>query len=363
MSQHLRNHKEWPLAYCKHPHLSRHRARIHEEVNVGLLVEGQWRDVWYPTKSTGGRFVRHDSAFRNFVTADGAAGPTGVGGFKAEGGRYHLYVSLACPWAHRTLIMRVLKGLEDKISVSIVNWLMLQREWTFAEGPGVVPDTINNAQFLHEIYTAADPHYTGRVTVPVLWDKHRRTIVNNESSEIIRMLNSAFDGVGAKPGDYYPPKLRGEIDAVNARVYDTLNNGVYKAGFATTQEAYEEAIGPLFETLDWLDVQLAESRFLLGERLTEADIRLFTTLIRFDSVYFGHFKCNLRRIADYSSLWGYTRDIYQRPGIAATVNFQQHYYESHRSLNPSGIVPVGPLLDFTGAHERERLASSSSASG
>ena len=329
---------------------------------MGLLVEGQWRDVWYDTKSTRGRFVRKDAAFRNWTTTDGSAGPSGIGGFKAETGRYHLYVSLACPWAHRALIMRSLKWLEDMITVSVVHWLMLENGWTFADGPGVVPDTVNQAHFLHQIYTAADSHYTGRVTVPVLWDKRTRTIVSNESSEIIRMLNSAFDAIGAKPGDYYPQALRGDIEAVNARVYDTLNNGVYKAGFATTQEAYEEAVIPLFDTLDLLEKQLADRRFLFGDRLTEADIRLFTTLIRFDAVYAGHFKCNIRRIADYPNLSAYTRDIYQWPGVAATVNFEhirRHYYESHRSINPTGIVPAGPLLDFTAPHRRERLAAAS----
>ncbi len=328
---------------------------------MGLLVDGQWHDVWYDTGATGGRFVRKDSAFRNFVTADGSAGPTGAGGFKAEAGRYHLYVSLACPWAHRTLIMRALKGLNELISVSVVNWLMAEQGWTFADGPGVVQDSINHAQFLHQVYTVADPHYSGRVTVPVLWDKQRRTIVNNESAEIIRMLNAAFDGLGATPGDYYPQALRGEIDAVNARVYDTLNTGVYKCGFATTQGAYDEAIAPLFATLDWLEDRLSTRRFLLGDRLTEADIRLFTTLIRFDAVYVGHFKCNLRRIADYPHLSAYTRDLYQWPGIADTVNFEhikRHYYQSHRSINPTGIVPAGPLQDFTLPHGRERLSRS-----
>jgi putative glutathione S-transferase len=325
---------------------------------MGLLVEGRWHDVWYPTGETGGHFIRKDSAFRNFVTADGGAGPTGSAGFKAEAGRYHLYVSLACPWAHRTLIVRALKGLEAAIPLSVVNWLMQERGWTFDDGPGVVPDTVNHASALHEIYTLADPRYSGRVTVPVLWDRQTRTIVNNESSEIIRMLNSAFDGVGATPGDYYPAALRAEIDAINARVYDTLNNGVYKAGFATSQAAYEEAVGPLFDTLDWLEARLARSRFLTGDHLTEADIRLFTTLIRFDAVYVGHFKCNLRRIADYPNLAAYTRDIFQRPGIAATVDFthiKRHYYESHRTINPSGIVPLGPRLDFTAPHGRDSM--------
>lgn len=325
---------------------------------MGKLVDGQWHDVWYETTSTGGRFLRKESQFRNWVTADGAAGPSGEGGFKAEAGRYHLYVSLACPWAHRTLIMRALKGLEQMISVSVVNWLMLEQGWTFQEGPGVIADPVNHARVLHQVYTRADPHYTGRVTVPVLWDKHQGTIVNNESAEIIRMMNSAFDHLGAKAGDYYPGEQQDEIDAINARIYDTLNNGVYKAGFATTQAAYDEAIAPLFGTLDWLDEWLADRRFLLGKRLTEADIRLFTTLIRFDAVYVGHFRCNLRRIEDYPHLSGYLRDLYQWPGVAGTVNMQHikgHYYQSHRTINPSGIVPLGPLLDFTRPHGRQEL--------
>ena len=325
---------------------------------MGLLVEGVWRDQWYDTAASGGRFVRKDSAFRDWVTPDGAPGPTGRGGFRAEPGRYHLYVSLACPWAHRALIMRALKGLEGAIGVSVVHWLMGEQGWTFAEGPGTVPDTVNGAEFLHQVYTAADPRYSGRVTVPVLWDKRGGTIVNNESSEIIRMLGSAFDGVGATPGDHYPEPLRPEIDAVNARVYDTVNNGVYKAGFAATQAAYEEAVGPLFETLEWLDARLAERRFLMGGAFTEADIRLWTTLARFDPVYVGHFKCNLRRLVDLPNLWAYARDIYQLPGVAGTVNFEhikRHYYESHRNLNQTGIVPVGPALDFAAPHGRERL--------
>ncbi|WP_316165156.1 MULTISPECIES: glutathione S-transferase family protein [unclassified Bradyrhizobium] len=328
---------------------------------MGVLVDGQWHDVWYDTAASGGRFIRKDSAFRSFVTADGRPGPSGSGGFEAEAGRYHLYVSLACPWAHRTLIMRALKGLDDMISVSVVHWLMREQGWTFAEGPGVVADSVNHAGLLHQVYTAAEPRYSGRVTVPVLWDKQNRTIVNNESSEIIRMLNSAFDGVGARQGDYYPQAQRDEIDAINARVYDTLNNGVYKCGFATTQSAYEEAIGPLFATLDWLEERLSARRFLLGDTMTEADIRLFTTLIRFDAVYVGHFKCNIRRIADYPHLSAYMRDLYQWPGIAATVNFEhikRHYYESHRTINPTGIVPVGPRQDFTAPHDRARLAGS-----
>jgi putative glutathione S-transferase len=330
-------------------------------IEMGLLVNGQWQDRWYDTASTGGRFVRKDAAFRNWVTADGSAGPSGRGGFEAEAGRYHLYVSLACPWAHRTLVVRALKGLQEMISVSSVHWLMLEHGWTFADGPGVVPDTINGARLLHQVYTAAAPDYTGRVTVPVLWDKRQATIVSNESSEIIRMLNSAFDGLGAQPGDFFPAALRTQIEEINARVYDTLNNGVYKAGFATTQRAYEEAVTPLFETLDWLDAWLATRRFLTGDTFTEADIRLFTTLIRFDAVYVGHFKCNLRRIADYPNLSAYTRDIYQLPDVAGTVNFEhikRHYYESHRGVNPTSIVPLGPVLDFAAPHDRARLTRS-----
>jgi putative glutathione S-transferase len=328
---------------------------------MGLLVNGQWQDRWYDTGSTGGRFVRKDAAFRNWVTVDGAPGPSGHGGFQAEAGRYHLYVSLACPWAHRALIVRALKGLEETINVSVVHWLMLENGWTFADGPGATPDNVNGARLLHQVYTTADPDYTGRVTVPVLWDRKQGTIVSNESSEIIRMLNSAFDGLGANPGDFYPAALRNQIDEINALVYDTLNNGVYKSGFATTQSAYEEAVAPLFETLDWLEARLATRRFLAGETFTEADIRLFTTLIRFDAVYVGHFKCNLRRIADYPNLSAYTREIYQLPGVADTVNFEhikRHYYESHRGINPAGIVPLGPVLDFLAPHDRARLAGS-----
>lgn len=325
---------------------------------MGLLVDGKWQDAWYDTASTGGRFVRKEAAFRNWVTADGTPGPSGAGGFRAEAGRYHLYVSLACPWAHRALIVRALKGLQGMIDVSVVHWLMLENGWTFADGPGVVPDPIHDARFMHQVYTAADPNYSGRVTVPVLWDKALGTIVNNESSEVIRMLNSAFDGIGALPGDYYPSELREDIDGLSARIYDTVNNGVYRAGFATAQAAYEEAVLPLFDTLDFLDARLQSRRYLTGARFTEADIRLFTTLVRFDPVYVGHFKCNLRRIADYPNLSNYAREIYQMPGVADTVNFmhiKRHYYESHRTINLTGIVPAGPLLDFTAAHDRARL--------
>ncbi|MEM1139939.1 MAG: glutathione S-transferase family protein [Pseudomonadota bacterium] len=316
---------------------------------MGHLVDGQWRDEWYDTKSTGGKFKRQVQAFRNWVTEDGSAGPSGEGGFKAEPGRYHLYVSLACPWAHRTLIMRALKGLEGMIGVSVVHPLMLDEGWTFAEGPGVVPDPVYGVARLYELYQKVDPTFTGRVTVPVLWDLHTNTIVNNESSEIIRMLNSAFDGLGAKAGDYWPEALRDDIEAVNTRVYDTLNNGVYKSGFATTQAAYEEAVVPLFETLDWLEERLGRQAYLLGDTLTEADWRLFTTLVRFDPVYYSHFKCNIRRLSDYPNLWAYTRALYQWPGVKETVNFdhiKQHYFDSHRMINPTGIVPVGPVLDF-----------------
>ena len=317
---------------------------------MGLLVDGVWHDKWYDTAESGGRFVRKESQFRHWVTADGAPGPSGAGGFPAEPGRYHLYVSLACPWAHRALIVRSVKGLEDMISVSVVHWLMRGEGWTFADGPGVVPDTVNGAERLYEVYVKAEPGYTGRVTVPVLWDRKRATIVNNESSEIIRMFNAAFDGLGARPGDYYPEALRPEIDEINARVYATLNNGVYRSGFATTQEAYEEAVNPLFDTLDWLEAKLSDGRpYLCGETLTEADWRLFTTLVRFDPVYVGHFKCNRRRIADYPWLSAYTKRLYEHPGVAATVDFghiKRHYYESHRHINPTGIVPVGPDLPF-----------------
>ncbi len=326
---------------------------------MGLLVDGVWRDQWYDTSATGGRFVRPRTRFRNWVTPDGSPGPSGTGGFAAEPGRYHLYVSLACPWAHRALIMRALKGLDDLISLSVVHWRMGDRGWTFDDGPGVIADPVLGARCLYEVYLAADRSYTGRVTTPLVWDRRSATIVNNESSEIIRMFNSAFDAVGASPGDYYPAGLREEIDALNARIYETVNDGVYKAGFATTQQAYEDAFGALFETLDWLDQRLGGRRYLCGERVTEADLRLLTTLLRFDLVYYSHFKCNARRIADYPNLSGYTRDLYQLPGVAATFDaghIRRHYYESHRMLNPSGIVPLGPAIDFTAPHDRVRLS-------
>jgi len=322
---------------------------------MGLLIEGVWHDRGYDTKSSGGRFVRWDSAFRNWITRDGSPGPTGEGGFAAERERYHLYVSLACPWAHRTLIFRKLKGLEDVIGVSVVHWHMGEHGWEFRTGPGATGDALYGARYLYEIYTRAKPDYSGRVTVPVLWDKETRTIVSNESSEIIRMLNAAFEGAGATGPDLYPEPLRAQIDRINAKVYDKVNNGVYKAGFATTQEAYEEAVIELFETLDELESRLARQRYLAGAEVTEADWRLFTTLVRFDPVYVGHFKCNLKRLIDYPNLFGYARALYQMPGVAGTVSFEhikRHYYESHRSINPTGIVPLGPKIDFTSPHGR-----------
>ena len=327
---------------------------------MGLLVEGTWQDQGPSTpQANNGRFIRQASSFRNWITADGSAGPSGEAGFKAEAGRYHLYVGHACPWAHRTVIYRALKGLEEAISLSIVHWFMGDQGWTFEETDGTAPDPVNDADFIHQIYTAADPAYSGRATIPVLWDKQQGTIVSNESSEIIRMFNSAFDGVGARAGDYYPDAKRQEIDALNERIYDTVNNGVYKCGFARSQEAYEESLYPLFETLDVLEERLSGQRFLTGAEPSEADWRLFTTLIRFDPVYVGHFKCNLRRIADYPNLSAYLRDLYQQPGIAATVNMEHikaHYYGSHLSINPTGVIPAGPEIDFAAPHGREGLA-------
>jgi putative glutathione S-transferase len=325
---------------------------------MGLLVDGQWQDKWYDTDASGGRFEREDAGFRNWVTTDGSAGPTGKGGFKAEANRYHLYVSLACPWAHRTTIYRKLKGLEDIISMSVVHPFMGDKGWTFAEGKGVIADPIVHARYLYEVYTAAKLDYTGRVTVPILWDKKTNTIVSNESSEIIRMFNSAFDEVGATTGNFIPSELLAEIDDMNTFVYSAVNNGVYKAGFATTQEAYEQPLTTLFDALDTLEARLAKCRYLMGDTITEADWRLFTTLVRFDAVYVGHFKCNIRRIIDYPNLWGYLRDLYQVPGIAETVNMnhiKQHYYTSHANINPTRIVPVGPVIDFNEPHDRARL--------
>ncbi len=323
---------------------------------MGLLVEGKWHDQWYDTDKTGGKFERSKSQFRNWITKDGAAGPSGEAGFKAEAGRYHLYASYACPWVHRVLIYRALKGLEDMIDVSFVHWHMANKGWTFQkDDQNIVGDKLFNFDFAHQIYTKADPNYSGRVTVPVIWDKKKNAIVSNESSEIIRMLNSAFDDIGAKEGDYYPDALRSDIDALNDRIYDTVNNGVYKAGFATTQEAYEEAVIPLFETLDWLEEKLSKSRFLCGEQPTEADWRLFPTLYRFDSVYNGHFKCSIRRLIDYPNLWAYSRDLYQWPEIKNTVNpehARRHYYESHDMINPTRITPIAPDINWDAPHNR-----------
>jgi putative glutathione S-transferase len=320
---------------------------------MGVLIEGKWHDRWYDTRSTGGAFRREASAFRHRVSADGSTG------FKAEPGRYHLYVSLACPWAHRTLIVRRLKRLEDVVGVSVVHPCMGEQGWSFDDYPGATGDLVNGRRYLHEVYTLARSDYTGRVTVPVLWDTRERTIVNNESSEIIRMLNREFDAWGDASVDLYPDAWRAEIDAVNDFVYEAVNNGVYKAGFATAQEAYEEAFDRLFAALDELDGRLARRRFLLGPSATEADWRLFTTLIRFDAVYHGHFKCNLRRIVDYPNLGEYVRDLYQVPGIAQTVDFdhiKRHYYASHSTINPTGIIPKGPRLDLLAPHGRAGLS-------
>ena len=327
---------------------------------MGLLVDGKWQDHWYDTSSTGGRFVRDRAMIRNWVTAHGAAGPTGEGGFKAEAGRYHLYVSYACPWAHRTLIVRELKGLQDAISFDAVHPVMGREGWVFDPSfPGSTPDRVNGKARLYEVYLTSDTAYTGRVTTPVLWDKHRGVIVNNESSDIIRMMNAAFAAAGASGPDLYPQALHDEIEAINRRVYRNVNNGVYRCGFATAQDAYEEAFHELFEALDELELHLGTQRYLAGDRMTEADLRLFTTLIRFDAVYFGHFKCNLRQLRDYHNLSNFVRELYQLPGVAGTVRFDQikiHYYRSHPTINPTGIVPLGPLLDFTKPHDRDRIS-------
>jgi putative glutathione S-transferase len=329
---------------------------------MGLLVDGTWQDDTgkeFGSRNKDGHFVRTTTTFRNFVTADGSPGPTGKGGFPAEPGRYHLYVSLACPWAHRTLIFRKLKKLEAVISLSVMAAVLSRKGWEFGTEPGATLDTVNSKSTLAEIYLLADPRYNGRASVPVLWDKKQRTIVSNESSEIIRMLNSAFDAFTDVHTDYYPVELRAEIDRINEIVYPNVNNGVYRAGFATTQAAYEEAARALFATLDQLEERLSRQRYLVGRQITEADWRLFTTLVRFDAVYYSHFKCNVRRITDYPNLWSYLRDLYQVPGVAETVSLdhiKRHYYGSHRNLNPSGIVPIGPLIDFTLPHDRGRFA-------
>ncbi len=322
---------------------------------MGLLVDGKWQDRWYDTSASGGRFVREDAQFRDSVGTD--AHP-------AESGRYHLYVSLACPWAHRTLIVRALKDLESHIGVSVVSPIMLEHGWTFVEEEGSTGDAVNGAQFMHQVYTRMEPNYSGRVTVPVLWDREKEQIVNNESSEIIRQLGTAFDGLTGNTLDLYPEALRADIDRWNDRIYPAVNNGVYRAGFATTQDAYEEAYNELFAALDEIDAHLARNRYLCGDTLTEADIRLFTTLIRFDAVYHGHFKCNRQRIEDFSALPGYVRDIYQLPGVAATVDFHHiktHYYASHGTINPTGIVPAGPAIDYMTPHGRGDVGSAKAA--
>lgn len=325
---------------------------------MGLLVDGVWKNEWYDTKKSGGKFERSQSRFRDWVTVDGKPAEGRERGFKAEAGRYHLYVSLACPWAHRTLILRKLKKLENVISVDVVHHFMGENGWTFLKEDGATGDTLFGSDFLHQIYTRADPTYSGRVTVPVLWDKHENTIVSNESSEIIRMLNTAFNEWGAAELDFYPDDLKSEIDAINEMIYPSVNNGVYRAGFATTQTAYEDAFNELFAALDKLENRLSKQRYLVGDQQTEADWRLFTTLIRFDAVYVGHFKCNLRRIADYPNLSNYLRDLYQVEGIAETVDMlhiKAHYYGSHDMINPTRVVPTGPLLDFGAPHDRNRF--------
>ena len=326
---------------------------------MGLLIDGQWSTAWHDTSKTGGQFVREDARHRNWITADGSSGPSGEGGFGAESGRYHLYVSHACPWAHRTLIFRLLKDLTAHISVSVVHPLMLENGWSFAHDEGGSEgDDLFGYDFLHQVYTRCQPHASGRVTVPVLWDRMKDCIVSNESSEIIRMFNGAFNAITGNHDDYWPEALRDDIEAVNGDIYTNINNGVYRAGFATTPDAYEEALTRLFDALDRMETRLANQRYLMGRRLTEADWRLFTTLIRFDPVYVGHFKCNIRRIADYPALSAYLRDLYQIPGIAGTVemrHIKQHYYGSHATINPTGIVPVGPQIDHDAPHGRDAL--------
>lgn len=328
---------------------------------MGHLMNGVWSDAPIGIVDGGGRFVRSTAGFRNWITPDGAPGLSGDGGFAAESGRYHLYVSYACPWAHRTLIFRALKGLAPHIGVSVVHPDMLSDGWTFGtDFPGATGDTLYGRPFLRDIYTMAKPDVTGRVTVPVLWDKARKTIVSNESSEIIRMFNSAFDGLTGNRDDYWPKAMRNDIEEVNARIYDSVNNGVYKAGFATTQSAYDDAVSAIFATLNWLEGRLSEQRYLMGEQVTEADWRLFPTLARFDPVYHLHFKCNRRRLVDYPNLWAYARELYQWPGVARTVHFDhivRHYHYSHDSINPHRIIPINPVLDWTAPHGRNRLAA------
>lgn len=324
---------------------------------MGLLIDGEWRDKWYDTESTGGKFERSTSKFRNWVTADGSAGPSGKSGFQAQSGRYHLYVSYACPWAHRALIFRAIKDLTDHISVSVVHPDMMEDGWTFAtDFEGATGDTLFGSDFLRDIYIKADPNFTGRVTVPVLWDKAQNTIVSNESAEIIRMFNSAFNEITGNTDDYWPTDLREQIADINERVYETVNNGVYKAGFATSQDAYDDAVHPLFDSLAWLESILENNRFLAGDKLTEADWRLFTTLARFDLVYHTHFKCNHKRLTDYPNLWAYTRQLYQHADIAETVHFDhivRHYHFSQTTVNPHQIIPINPTVDFSAPHERD----------
>ena len=323
---------------------------------MGQLVDGVWHDVWYDTGKSGGAFERSTSSFRNWITADGSPGPSGTGGFKAESGRYHLYVSYACPWAHRTMIFRQIKKLADHISFDVVHPDMLSDGWTFAtDDAGATGDRQFGLPFLRDIYLRAYPNISGRVTVPILWDKQQNTIVSNESSEIIRMFNSAFNGLTGNDLDFYPPALQADIEPINGRIYDTFNNGVYRCGFSTTQAAYNAAVVPLFETLDWLEDHLASNRYLMGHQLTEADWRLFPTLVRFDSVYHLHFKCNRKRIIDYPNLWAYTRELYQYDGISDTVNMQhtiRHYHYSHDTINPNRIIPINPILDWYLPHGR-----------
>ncbi|MDO6562044.1 glutathione S-transferase family protein [Amphritea sp. 1_MG-2023] len=325
---------------------------------MGLLIAGKWHDRWYETKNSKGEFVREQAGFRHWVTADGSAGPTGDAGFKAEQGRYHLYVSLACPWAHRTLIFRKLKGLESLISVSVVSPNMLDQGWSFDRATGSSGDDLYDSAFMHQLYTRVQPDYTGRVTVPVLWDKQQQTIVSNESAEIIRMFNSAFDELTGNRQDYWPVAKRAEIEQLNEWIYNDINNGVYRSGFATTQAAYEHNVKAVFDSLARVETLLAEQRYLTGTAITEADWRLFTTLIRFDAVYHGHFKCNLKQLREFPHISGYLRELYQIAGVAETVNIEQikqHYYYSHQMINPTRVVPVGPELDFTSAHGREAL--------
>jgi putative glutathione S-transferase len=328
---------------------------------MGFFVEGVWHEDTPENRHERGRFVRTPSRYRNWITADGSAGPSGEGGFPAAAGRYHLYVAHACPWAYRTTLFRKLKKLDDVISITIAAPLYGERSWRFSDEPGCIPDTVNGAKDMSEIYLLANPRYSGRVTVPTLWDKERRTIVNNESSEIIRMLNSAFNAFTDDRTDYYPPPLREEIDRVNDLVYTTVNNGVYRCGFATSQDAYEEACVALFDTLDQLEQRLSGQRYLAGAQITEADWRLFSTLVRFDPVYHYHFKCNLKKIAEYPNLSNYVRELYQRPGVAETLNFdhiKKHYYGSQKRVNPTGIVPLGPPFDYSRPHDRGRLSAS-----